>query len=75
LVILWCVKAIGGEKEKVAREGSWGGTEAKEQMETLKGQLGQIARDLMVFAGLVKYKLPARVYDLLTRAGGDVGDY
>ncbi|KAJ9655048.1 nuclear pore complex subunit [Neophaeococcomyces mojaviensis] len=75
LVILWCVRAIGGERERIAREGSWGDAEAKEQMETLKGQLGQMARDLMVFAGLVKYKLPARVYDLLTRAGGEVGDY
>ena len=27
----------------------------------------------MVFAGLVKYKLPGRVYDMLTRAGGEVG--
>lgn len=76
LVILWCVRAIGGERERIMQEGSWGdGPEVQEQIETLKGQLGQMARDLMVFAGLVKYKLPARVYDMLTRAGGDVGAY
>jgi hypothetical protein len=32
--------------------------------------LGSMAKDLMVFAGLVKYKLPARTYDMLSDVGG-----
>lgn len=76
LVILWCVRAIGAERERVAREGTWGIPGASEDdLNQLKGQLSQMAKDLMVFAGLVRYKLPGRVYDLLTRAGGDVGGY
>lgn len=47
----------------------------EDDVNQLKGQLSQMAKDLMVFAGLVRYKLPSRVYDLLTRAGGDVGGY
>ncbi|KAK5074930.1 nuclear pore complex subunit [Lithohypha guttulata] len=74
LVILWCVKAISAERERIAREGTWG-IPGNEDISRLKYQLNQMAKDLMVFAGLVRYKLPGRVYDMLTRAGGDVGDY
>lgn len=73
LVILWCVRAISAEREHIAREGTWG--VSGDEMNGLKGQLNQMAKDLMVFAGLVRYKLPGRVYDMLTRAGSDVGDY
>lgn len=34
-----------------------------------------IAKDLMVFAGLVKYRLGERVWEAITRCGGDVGAY
>ena len=30
------------------------------------------AKDLLVFAGLIRYHLPARVFDVLARAGTDV---
>lgn len=33
------------------------------------------AKDLMVFAGLVKYRLGERVWEAVTRCGGDVGVY
>jgi len=76
LVILWCVRAIGALREQGGREGTWGLPGASDDdVNQLKGQLSQMAKDLMVFAGLVRYKLPGRVYDLLTRAGGDVGGY
>lgn len=72
--IVWAVRAIGGERDKIIRQGSWesGYTGDKD---ALKDQLGSMAKDLMVFAGLVKYKLPARVFDLLTKVGGEVGSY
>ena len=33
------------------------------------------AKDLMVFAGLVKYRLGEKVWEGLVRCGGDVGVY
>lgn len=77
LVILWCVRAIAAERDLIARGGSWSVAADTTEVEKnqLKDQLSQIAKDLMVFAGLVRYKLPGRVYDLLTRAGSDVGGY
>lgn len=36
-------------------------------------QLMSIAKDLMVYAGLIRYKLPPRVYEALAEAGQDVG--
>jgi len=35
----------------------------------------QVARDVMVFAGLIRYKLAPRVFEVLARVGGDVGAY
>ncbi|KIX02582.1 uncharacterized protein Z518_08523 [Rhinocladiella mackenziei CBS 650.93] len=72
--VVWAVRAIGGERDNIIRNGRWeagyGG-----DADGMKDQLGDMAKDLMVFAGLVKYKLPGRVYDMLTRAGGDVGGF
>jgi nuclear pore complex protein Nup93 len=72
--VVWAVRAIGGERDNIVRNGRWeagyGG-----DVDGMKDQLGDMAKDLMVFAGLVKYKLPGRVYDMLTRAGGDVGGF
>jgi len=72
--VVWAVRAIGGERDNILRHGSWE-TGAGGDRDVIKEQLNDMAKDLMVFAGLVKYKLPARVYDMLTRAGGDVGGY
>ncbi|EME41843.1 hypothetical protein DOTSEDRAFT_177217 [Dothistroma septosporum NZE10] len=35
----------------------------------------QSAKDVMVFAGLIRYKLPGRVWETLARAGQDLGAY
>lgn len=35
----------------------------------------QTAKDVMVFAGLIRYKLPGRVWETLARAGQDLGAY
>lgn len=72
--IVWAVRAIGGERDNIMRSGSWNAGNG-DDLNTLKEQLTSMAKDLMIFAGLVKYKLPGRVYDMLTRAGGDVGSY
>ncbi|EHY59109.1 nuclear pore complex subunit [Exophiala dermatitidis] len=72
--VVWAVRAIGGERDNLVRNGRW---EAGYGDDTgpMKDQLSEMAKDLMVFAGLVKYKLPSRVYDMLTRAGGEVGAF
>lgn len=72
--VVWAITAIGGEREALARQGGWDGGFGDDR-EAMKEQLSAMAKDLMVFAGLVKYKLPARVYDMLTKVGGDVGGY
>ena len=41
----------------------------------LADELLQKAKDLMVFAGLIRYKLPPRVFETLAREGQDVGAY
>jgi nuclear pore complex protein Nup93 len=38
-------------------------------------QLLVMAKDMMVFAGMVRYKLPPRVFETLARAGMDAGAY
>ncbi|EXJ81127.1 hypothetical protein A1O3_07415 [Capronia epimyces CBS 606.96] len=70
--VVWAVRAIGGERDKIMRTGRWEAGNGGEA-DGVKDQLSDMAKDLMVFAGLVKYKLPSRVYDMLTRAGGEVG--
>lgn len=72
--VVWAVRAIGGERDNIMKHGGWVAGSGGDR-DALKEQLNGMAKDLMVFAGLVKYKLPGRVYDLLTRAGGDVGVY
>jgi nuclear pore complex protein Nup93 len=74
VTVVWAITAIGGERENLARNGGWDGGYGDDR-EGMKEMLGSMAKDLMVFAGLVKYKLPARTYDLLTTVGGDVGGY
>lgn len=76
IAVVWAVGAIGGERERLIQQtGAWedGGIAEEETRERVRAMLGVMAKDLMVFAGLVKYKLPGRVYDMLTRAGGEVG--
>jgi len=78
VAVVWAVGAIGGERDRLIQQGgAWesGGIAEEETRERVKGMLAGMAKDLMVFAGLVKYKLPGRVYDMLTRAGGEVGVY
>lgn len=72
--VVWAVRAIGGERDNIMRNGGWEAGNGGDA-DGVKDQLSDMAKDLMVFAGLVKYKLPSRVYDMLTRAGGEVGAF
>lgn len=73
--VVWAVRSIGGERERMMQQGGWEGGAGQGSLEDRKEMLSTMAKDLMVFAGLVKYRLPGRVYDMLTRVGGEVGGY
>ncbi|KAF1953639.1 NIC-domain-containing protein [Byssothecium circinans] len=69
-VILWCISCCSNHR-LVLLNGAYEDPTRK----NLADQLLQKARDLMVFAGLIRYKLPPRVFETLAREGGSVGAY
>lgn len=69
-VIMWSITCIGRERERLNS-----GAFENEIRQGLADELLVMAKDLMVFSGMVKYKLPPRVYETLARAGADIGAY
>ncbi|RAH52882.1 nuclear pore protein [Aspergillus piperis CBS 112811] len=69
-VIMWCITCIGHERERLNS-----GTYENEIRQGLADELLVMARDLMIFSGMVKYKLPPKVYETLARAGAEIGAY
>jgi nuclear pore complex protein Nup93 len=69
-VMLWTVIACSNNVEKLkAAEFETGA-----QQETIRRCI-QTSKDVMVFAGLIRFKLPGRVWEALARVGGDLGAY
>ncbi|KAF2280307.1 NIC-domain-containing protein [Westerdykella ornata] len=66
-ILLWCIMCCSRHRE-VLLQGSAFVVDATRQR--LADELAQMARDLMVFAGLIRYKLPGRVFEVLAREGG-----
>lgn len=69
-VLLWCITCCSCHREHLLS-----GQFEDPMREVLAGQLLQKAKDLMVFAGLIRYKLPPRVFETLAREGQEVGAY
>ncbi|KAE8148846.1 putative nuclear pore protein [Aspergillus avenaceus] len=69
-VIMWSITCIGHERERLKS-----GVYENEIRQSLADDLLVMAKDLMIFSGMVKYKLPPRVYETLARAGADIGAY
>ncbi|KAI0579622.1 nuclear pore protein [Pyrenophora tritici-repentis] len=67
-VLLWCIGCCSRHREHLLS-----GQFDDPMRKVLADQLLQKAKDLMVFAGLIKYKLPPRVFETLAREGQDVG--
>lgn len=69
---MWTITCIGRQRESLASR-QYGGGEGtnKELSEELLGN----ARDLMVFAGLIKYRLGERVWEAISSVGQNVGVY
>ncbi|KAL8994163.1 MAG: hypothetical protein Q9169_005794 [Polycauliona sp. 2 TL-2023] len=71
-LLLWCIMAVGGQREVLqAQKGGYEDQGREGVREELKG----VGRDLMTFAGLVRYRLERGVWEAVVRAGGDVGGY
>ncbi|KAL4915154.1 Nup93/Nic96-domain-containing protein [Aspergillus aurantiobrunneus] len=69
-VIIWSITCIGCERERLSA-----GPYENDMRQGLAEELLVMAKDLMIFSGMVKYKLPPRVYETLARAGADIGAY
>ena len=72
-LLLWTITCIGQQREVLASR-QYGGGEGGMNKEISDELLGS-ARDLMVFAGLVKYRLGEKVWEAICFSGGDVGMY
>ncbi|KAL8834578.1 MAG: hypothetical protein Q9176_007397 [Flavoplaca citrina] len=71
-LLLWCIMAVGGQREVLqAQKGGYEDQGREGVREELKG----VGRDLMCFAGLVRYRLERGVWEAVVKAGGDVGGY
>ncbi|KAF2019583.1 nuclear pore protein-like protein [Aaosphaeria arxii CBS 175.79] len=69
-VLLWCIGCCSRHRE-VLLSGQFDDPTRR----ALAAQLLQKAKDLMVFAGLIRYKLPPRVFETLAKEGQEVGAY
>ncbi|KAL1311313.1 hypothetical protein AAFC00_001491 [Neodothiora populina] len=70
-LLVWTITACGNQRD-VLRNSSY---EVQQGNSGVMAEILQVAKDMMVFAGLVRYKLAPRVFEVLARVGGDVGAY
>ena len=70
-LLLWTITCIGKQREMLQTQGQFENQTRKEMSE----EMMVAARDLMVFAGLIKYRLGEKVWAAVTGAGGEVGVY
>ncbi|KAF2457741.1 Nup93/Nic96-domain-containing protein [Lineolata rhizophorae] len=69
-LLMWTITACGRQRE-LLRSSQF----EDANRNAIAQQLLQTSMDLMVYAGLVKYKLPPRVFEELARAGQEAGAY
>lgn len=68
-LLIWVITCAGNQREVLRA------SEFEPNRQQLADHCLQVAKDIMVFAGLIRYKLQPRVFEMLARAGGDVGAY
>jgi nuclear pore complex protein Nup93 len=71
-LLIWTITCCGQQRDVLRSSAS--GFEERGR-EKVAEDILQVAKDTMVFAGLIQYKLQPRVFEVLTRVGGDVGAY
>ncbi|KAF4550932.1 Nucleoporin NIC96-like protein [Elsinoe fawcettii] len=64
-LLIWAIRCVAGQRSVLEQDG-WG-AERKVQIE----RLNAVARDCMVFAGMVRYRLGTRVWEALGGEGID----
>ena len=69
-VIMWSIACVGYERESLSS-----GMYENEIRQALANELLVMAKDLMIFSGMIKYKLPPRIYETLAHAAADIGAY
>jgi nuclear pore complex protein Nup93 len=67
---MWTITCCGRQRD-LLRASNFDDATKRAMAEALLVQ----AKDLMVYAGMIKYKLPPNVYEALARAGQEVGAY
>lgn len=67
-LLMWTITCCGRQRD-VLRSSSF------QTNKPMADELLVAAKDLMVFAGLIRYKLPPDIFEALARAGQDVGAY
>ena len=65
-VILWAIRALRSERQRLASSAF-----EDASRRGMERDLEVMGKDLMVFAGLVKFRLPPRVFEVLAGEGGD----
>lgn len=71
-LLMWAIMAVGGERRRL-EEGKGGFVD--QGRESVREELRGVGRDLMCFAGLVRYRLERGVWEAVVKAGADVGGY
>ncbi|KAH8690973.1 Nup93/Nic96-domain-containing protein [Talaromyces proteolyticus] len=69
-LIIWSITCIGRERERL-----YAGAYENAIRESLAEDLLVMAKDLMLFSGMIRYKLQPRVYETLARAGAEIGAF
>ena len=72
-LLLWTITCIGQQREVLASR-QYGGPRGG-MNNVISDELLSSARDLMIFAGLVKYRLGDKVWEAICSTGSDVGIY
>lgn len=67
-IMIWAVIALANEHARL--KGAEFDTPAQQNVIV---QCKSAAKDIMVFAGLIRYKLPGRVWETLAQAGQELG--
>lgn len=67
-IMIWAVIALANEHARL--KGAEFETPAQQNV---IAQCKSAAKDIMVFAGLIRYKLPGRVWETLAQAGQELG--
>jgi len=67
-LMMWTILCCGKQRDRL-RANEWENDTNKQTSESLL----LAAQDLMVFAGLIRFRLPPKVFDVLARAGQDFG--